>query len=43
MRALPAGSGYYLLAYDGAVYSFGSAKYFGAAAGIPAVDMMLAR
>jgi hypothetical protein len=43
MRALPDGSGYYLLGFDGSVYSFGSAKFFGAAPGIWAVDMMLAR
>jgi type VII secretion-associated serine protease mycosin len=42
MRALPSGSGYYLLAADGGVYSFGTARYFGAASGVPAVDIMLA-
>ena len=42
MRALSSGTGYYLLGVNGSVYSFGSAKFFGAAPGIPAVDLMLA-
>ena len=42
MRALPSGSGYYLLGSDGAVFSFGSARFFGSAPGIAAVDLMLA-
>ncbi|MDQ1508488.1 MAG: hypothetical protein QOG50_332 [Actinomycetota bacterium] len=42
MRALRSGSGYYMLDYGGSVYSFGSARYFGSAPGIAAVDMMLA-
>ncbi len=42
MRALPSGMGYYLLAADGSVYSFGTAKNFGSAPGINAVDLMLA-
>ena len=43
MRALPSGKGYYLLGTDGAVYSFGTAKFFGSAPGIHAVDLMVAR
>jgi len=42
MRALPSGGGYYLLGVDGSVYSFGTAKFFGSAPGVFAVDMMLA-
>jgi type VII secretion-associated serine protease mycosin len=42
MRALRSGSGYYMLDYSGSVYSFGSARFFGSAPGIAAVDMMLA-
>ena len=42
MRALPSGKGYYLLGSNGSVYSFGTAKFFGSAPGIPAVDLMLA-
>ena len=40
-RTSPVAS-YYLLGSDGAVYSFGTAKFFGAAPGISAVDLMLA-
>jgi hypothetical protein len=42
MRALPSGRGYYLLAANGTVYSFGTAKNFGSAPGVNAVDLMLA-
>ena len=42
MRALPSGKGYYLLGSNGAVYSFGTAKFFGSAPGIHAVDLMVA-
>ena len=42
MRALASGRGYYLLGSDGAVYSFGTAKFFGSAPGINAVDLMVA-
>jgi hypothetical protein len=42
MRALPSGRGYYLLAGNGLVYSFGTAKNFGSAPGVRAVDLMLA-
>jgi len=42
MRALPSGKGYYLLAANGLVYSFGTAKNFGSAPGTNAVDLMLA-
>ena len=41
MRALSSGRGYYLLGSNGAVYTFGTAKYFGAAPGIQAVDLMV--
>jgi subtilisin family serine protease len=43
MRALPSGRGYYLLAANGLVYAFGTAKNFGSAPGVRAVDLMLAR
>ena len=42
MRALSTGDGYYLLGSDGSVYSFGTARFFGAAPGIQAVDLMVA-
>jgi hypothetical protein len=42
MRALPSGKGYYLLAANGLVYAFGTAKNFGSAPGVNAVDLMLA-
>ena len=41
MRALASGRGYYLLGSNGAVYSFGTAKNFGSAPGINAVDLMV--
>jgi subtilisin family serine protease len=42
MRALPSGRGYYLLAANGLVYAFGTARNFGSAPGVRAVDLMLA-
>jgi hypothetical protein len=42
MRAVPSGKGYYLLGADGSVYAFGTARFFGSAPGIQAVDLMLA-
>ena len=45
IRALPDGKGYYILGADGAVFTFGTAKFFGAAslsAWAPAIDLMLA-
>jgi subtilisin family serine protease len=42
MRALRSGGGYYLLGSDGSVFSFGTARFFGSAPGIAAVDIMLA-
>ena len=42
MRALTTGRGYYLLGSNGAVYSFGTAKFFGSAPGVQAVDLMVA-
>jgi hypothetical protein len=45
IRALPDGKGYYILGVDGAVFNFGTAKFFGAAslsAAAPAIDLMLA-
>jgi len=42
MRAVPTGKGYYLLGVDGSVYAFGTARFFGSAPGIQAVDLMLA-
>jgi subtilisin family serine protease len=42
MRALPSGKGYYLLTANGSVYAFGTAKNYGSAPGVNAVDLMLA-
>jgi len=42
MRAVPSGKGYYLLGSNGSVYAFGTARFFGSAPGIQAVDLMLA-
>jgi hypothetical protein len=42
MRALKSGKGYYLLGTNGAVYAFGTAKFFGSAPGVNAVDLMVA-
>ena len=42
MRAVPSGKGYYLLGSNGAVFSFGTARFFGSAPGVNAVDLMLA-
>ncbi len=42
MRALPSGRGYYLLGANGSVFAFGTAKNFGSAPGINAVDLMVA-
>jgi hypothetical protein len=41
MRALKSSDGYYMLGQNGAVYAFGSAKYYGSATGSWAVDLML--
>jgi hypothetical protein len=42
MRALRSSDGYYVLTSDGAVATFGTAKYFGSAAPNSAVDLVLA-
>jgi type VII secretion-associated serine protease mycosin len=44
IRALNDGTGYYILGIDGAVFNFGTAKFFGAAAPLAthAIDLMLA-
>ena len=42
MRSLSTNDGYYILGVDGSVWAFGSAKYFGSAAGSWAVDLIQA-
>jgi type VII secretion-associated serine protease mycosin len=44
IRALPDGRGYYILGQNGAVYTFGTARFFGSQSlppSVPAVDLML--
>jgi type VII secretion-associated serine protease mycosin len=45
IRALPDGRGYYILGMNGAVYTFGTARFFGSRSlppRVPAADLMLA-